>query len=494
MKVADNDEIRIDGQPCQPSTRRLAPSRVIGIHKPADVVCTRDDPEGRATLFDLLPASNRRWVMVGRLDLTTSGLVLFTDDGELAHRLTHPSFEVSRRYAVRVLGTPTPEDLRVMQRGVELDGEMLKFDRVMAAGGDGANRWFDCLLHTGRNREVRRLWESRGFAVSRLMRTSYGPVALPREVRPGKWFDVTGEALIRLYEAVGLASPATEEAPRARLSGTQLRGSSRRRQRVESEVPARRELGVKKRAQDRKAPIAYVTREERPGQRRERAAEGGMGERPRRPRPEGGMGERPRRPRPEDGMGERPRRPRPEGGMEERPRRPRPEGGTGERQQGRQRFEQSDGPRRAGTGGGRSDAPRRPSRRPDAAPYGERCERTGDRPSYGDAPRRSGPGAAERPRRSGDGPRRQTAGRATPANREPRADVWGAKPRGERAANGPARKTPVPGREASPSRPAGPWAGKSAAPKPRGDSRPSTRRGPPAGGRPPRRPPGRPSN
>ena len=256
MRVGPDDALCIDGQPCAQPAARAVGTRVIGLHKPADVVCTADDPEGRATIFDLLPPTARRWVMVGRLDLTTSGLVLFTDDGELAHRLTHPSYEIPRRYAVRVLGTPTPEDLRSMQRGVEVDGELLKFDRVVAAGGDGANRWFDCTLHTGRNREVRRLWEAHGFAVSRLMRTSYGPLGLPREVRPGGWFEVTGDALIRLYEAVALASPSE---PRDVLSGARLVGKRGRRTPGESAateastVPRR-----KQRAQDRTARVEYV--------------------------------------------------------------------------------------------------------------------------------------------------------------------------------------------------------------------------------------------
>ena len=265
MRVGPQDVICLDGQPCAQPMANAAGTRVIGIHKPADVVCTTDDPDGRATIFELLPPTARRWVMVGRLDLTTSGLVLFTDDGELAHRLTHPSYEIPRRYAVRVLGTPTAEDLRAMQRGVEVDGEQLKFDRVVAAGGDGANRWFDCTLHTGRNREVRRLWEAHGFAVSRLMRTSYGPLALPREVRPGGWFEVSGDALIRLYEAVALASPIEE---RERLSGDRLRVSAGRRK----VAPTRADAGTpapprrKQRAQDRTARVDYVA----PGARRPR--------------------------------------------------------------------------------------------------------------------------------------------------------------------------------------------------------------------------------
>ncbi len=223
MRVDVSDSVAIDGKACITTSATASTGRVIGVHKPADVVCTRHDPEGRATIFELLPATARRWVMVGRLDLTTSGLVLFTDDGELAHRLTHPSYQIPRKYAVRVLGTPTPEVLAAMLAGVEVDGEILRFDRIAAAGGEGANRWFDCSLHTGRNREVRRLWEAHGLAVSRLMRTSYGVLSLPREIRPGLWFEVEGQTLERVYQSVDLPPPGAKT-PGPTLEATVRRG------------------------------------------------------------------------------------------------------------------------------------------------------------------------------------------------------------------------------------------------------------------------------
>lgn len=213
-KVVPGDRIAIDGKPCHAAQPASRAPRVIAVHKPPDVVCTRRDPEQRATVFELLPAG-RRWIMIGRLDLTTSGVLLFTDDGELAHRLMHPSHEVARVYAVRVLGEVTAVQLQAMQRGVEVDGEQLRFDRITPRGGSGVNQWYECELHTGRNREVRRLWESQGLVVSRLIRIAFGPVGLPRKVPAGRWFAVTGETLANLYALAGLPAPALPPPSRA---------------------------------------------------------------------------------------------------------------------------------------------------------------------------------------------------------------------------------------------------------------------------------------
>ena len=215
QKVLPTDRITIDGKPCYTGRPALRTPRVIAVHKPPDVVCTRRDPEQRATIFDLLPTGTRRWIMVGRLDLTTSGIVLFTDDGELAHRLTHPSHEVPRVYTVRVLGDVEATQIAAMLKGVEVDGERLRFDTVTARGGAGVNQWYECALHTGRNREVRRLWESQGLVVSRLIRIRFGPIALPRNVPAGRWFEVAGEALAGLYAQAGLPAPPAPPTSRA---------------------------------------------------------------------------------------------------------------------------------------------------------------------------------------------------------------------------------------------------------------------------------------
>jgi len=214
-KVLATDRLTIDGKPCYTARPAGRAPRVIAVHKPPDVVCTQRDPEQRATVFDLLPSGTRRWIMVGRLDLTTSGVLLFTDDGELAHRLMHPSHEVPRAYAVRVLGEVTALQLAAMRKGVEVDGEVLRFDGVTARGGSGVNQWYECTLHTGRNREVRRLWESQGLVVSRLIRVRFGPVSLPRNVPAGRWFEVSGDTLAALYALAGLPPPPAPPTSRA---------------------------------------------------------------------------------------------------------------------------------------------------------------------------------------------------------------------------------------------------------------------------------------
>jgi 23S rRNA pseudouridine2605 synthase len=173
-------------------------------------VTSRSDPDGRPTVFDHLPKlRNARWISVGRLDINTTGLLLLTTDGELAHTMMHPSSNVDREYACRVRGMPTPEQLEALRKGVMLDDGEARFSDIQEAGGTGENHWFHVTIMEGRNREVRRLWESQGLLVSRLKRVRYGAVFLPKRLRMGKFSEITAREHEILREDVGLPALGT---------------------------------------------------------------------------------------------------------------------------------------------------------------------------------------------------------------------------------------------------------------------------------------------
>lgn len=196
-------KIRVDGHLLHLDIKQRTQERYLVYNKPEGEICTRSDPEGRPTVFDTLPQlRNGRWVMVGRLDINTSGLLIFTTDGQLANRLMHPKYQIQREYAVRVLGKPTEECLRNLTTGVQLEDGLAKFTYIRDAGGEGANRWYHVGLNEGRNREVRRLWESQGMAISRLTRVRYGCVELPRQLKRGKFDDMDREVVKYLKKMV----------------------------------------------------------------------------------------------------------------------------------------------------------------------------------------------------------------------------------------------------------------------------------------------------
>lgn len=190
-RVSDKDKIMVDGKPVDVKRAATRRRRVLAYNKPEGEVATRNDPEGRPTVFDHLPKLHgERWIVVGRLDLNTSGLLLFTNDGEVANRLMHPSAEIEREYACRILGNVDDAVLKRLQEGVLLDDGIARFTNIRVQGGRGANRWFSVTLREGRNREVRRLWESQDLTVSRLKRVRYGHVAIPSLLRAGDWLEL----------------------------------------------------------------------------------------------------------------------------------------------------------------------------------------------------------------------------------------------------------------------------------------------------------------
>ena len=181
-KATIADKVTIDGRLIDLKRYSEEETKVLMLNKQAGVICSNKDEEGRKSVFDYLP-ENTRWVMVGRLDLNTSGLLLFTNNGDLANKLMHPSSEIDREYAVRVLGRVSDEDIKQLTSGIELEDGFAKFHKVTLGGGDGANRWYHVVVREGRKREVRRLWEALDFKVSRLIRTRFSDIRMPDNLR-----------------------------------------------------------------------------------------------------------------------------------------------------------------------------------------------------------------------------------------------------------------------------------------------------------------------
>ncbi|MDH0647459.1 pseudouridine synthase [Pseudomonas sp. GD03858] len=213
LRVDLHDAITVDGKLIKRVEASEATRRVIMYNKPDGEICTRDDPEGRPTVFDRLPRPKEgRWINIGRLDINTTGLLLFTTDGELANRLMHPSYEMDREYAVRVRGEVDDDMIDRLKAGVMLEDGPAKFTDIQKApGGEGFNHWYHCVVMEGRNREVRRLWESQGMVVSRLKRVRFGPVFLNSDLPMGRWREMSQGEIDILAAEVGLQPVALPE-------------------------------------------------------------------------------------------------------------------------------------------------------------------------------------------------------------------------------------------------------------------------------------------
>tara|TARA_B100000686_G_scaffold153480_1_gene160869 strand:+ start:405 stop:1139 length:735 start_codon:yes stop_codon:yes gene_type:complete len=201
--IEEKDQVAINSRPIRLHQQRKKKPKVLAYYKQAGEVCTRRDEKGRETVFKNLPRlRNSRWISIGRLDLNTTGLLLFTTDGELANKLMHPSSEIEREYAVRVFGRVTNENINTLLDGVELEDGFAKFTDIVDSGGKGTNHWYHVVVMEGRNKEVRRLWESQGLQVTRLIRTRFGSYILPRKKRVGQFWRLDEKEIKSLENSI----------------------------------------------------------------------------------------------------------------------------------------------------------------------------------------------------------------------------------------------------------------------------------------------------
>lgn len=207
-RVTDKDYIEFQGKKVKIVDREDQRLRVILYNKPEGQICSRSDPEGRPSVYEGLPRLNDgRWISVGRLDFNTSGLLLFTNEGELANKLMHPSSNIDREYLVRIHGEVTDDMLDRLRAGVNLDDGIAQFSDIKAGADEGSNHWFYCVVMEGKNREVRRLWESQGVKVSRLKRVRYGNIFIPSHVRVGQWVELNDKEISDLALTAGMSTP-----------------------------------------------------------------------------------------------------------------------------------------------------------------------------------------------------------------------------------------------------------------------------------------------
>ncbi len=204
-QLKSGDHLQLNGRVVNWEKYGEQPTRVLVYHKATGELVTRKDPEGRDNIFKRLPKLPvGRWIAVGRLDINTSGLLLVTNNGELANKLMHPSTHIDREYTVRVLGDITDEMIESLKTGIELEDGMAHFDDIQFVGGEGANKWYSVVVTEGRNRLVRRLWEALDVKVSRLMRVRYGPAFLPDNLKAHSYYELNEKELAQLQDYAGL--------------------------------------------------------------------------------------------------------------------------------------------------------------------------------------------------------------------------------------------------------------------------------------------------
>lgn len=444
QKVGPGDEVRINGELVKVRFTEPRP-RILMYHKPAGEIVSRDDPEGRPTVFTRLPnIGNGKWINVGRLDFNTEGLLLFTNSGELANRLMHPRYEVEREYAVRIMGRMTQEQMDMLVAGVQLEDGPAKCEKVEDGGGEeeGANHWYHVVLKEGRNREVRRLFEAMGLTVSRLIRTRYGTLAMPSLLKRGDLLELEAADVAVVVQAAGVVVGA-DGVPRVpRPQGGQPRGKQGQHQRGRrgpgghaprqpddargsdaAPAPDGSAFGVAGEGMPAASGASAID-----GVNGSEAARSSEGARQGAPRPHGKQGGRhhgkggPR----QHGQGGG-QRPHGQGGG------PRPEG------QGGARVEGQGGPRPEGQGGARVEGQGGP--RPEGQGGGRRHgQGGGPRPQGQGGQRPHGQGGGPRPHGQGGGPRPQGQGGGRPdfdaVQPQSNANAIGLRPPGEHRRKG----------------------------------------------------------
>ena len=220
------DVVKVGGRRVylRPATEKRV--RVLVYHKPDGEIVSRADPQGRASVFDALPRIHgAKWIAIGRLDINTEGLLIFTTSGELANRLMHPRYEVEREYAVRVLGELGEAQQQALLEGVQLEDGPARLEKLEAAGGEGANRWWRVAVREGRNREVRRLFEAVGVTVSRLIRVRFGPVAMPPQLKRGQAWELDAGQVAELLKWAHLTLPVRDKPSRPGHAPRKARGA-----------------------------------------------------------------------------------------------------------------------------------------------------------------------------------------------------------------------------------------------------------------------------